>query len=180
MELEVGKVCFKCNKWKPLTEFYKHPRMADGRLGKCKECNKKDVKDNYLVNVTKPGYIDKERKRGRDKHHRLYSRALKKYVYKYTDGTTYFQRYPERKIAAARSNHIKKIFVGAEKHHWSYNVEHYKDVIQLTKKDHMKAHRFIVYDQERMMYRRYDTIELLDTKEKHEAFIKHCIETIED
>ena len=44
----------------------------------------------------------------------------------------------------------------------------------------MKAHRFIVYDQERMMYRRYDTNELLDTKEKHESFILFCIENKED
>lgn len=173
------KQCFKCGLTLPLSEFYKHSRMADGHVNKCKECNKKDVKWNYESNVLKPGYIEKERKRGRDKHHRLYSRAVKKYTGKYKDWKTYAQRYPE-KLAAKKYSTNKLVPKGFEGHHWSYNNEYVKDVIALTKKHHMKAHRFIVYDQERFMYRRYDTNELLDTKEKHESFIKMCIETKED
>lgn len=41
------KKCFKCGKIKSLDEFYKHPKMHDGRLGKCKKCTKRDVSERY-------------------------------------------------------------------------------------------------------------------------------------
>ena len=45
------KQCFKCKKILPLSSFYKHPKMTDGRVNKCKECNKKDVKENRLNKI---------------------------------------------------------------------------------------------------------------------------------
>lgn len=55
------KTCFKCNKEKPLSQFYKHPRMADGRLGKCKTCTKTDVAENY--EYKRDQYAEYERQR---------------------------------------------------------------------------------------------------------------------
>lgn len=34
------KTCFKCGASKARSEFYKHPKMADGLLGKCKSCTR--------------------------------------------------------------------------------------------------------------------------------------------
>lgn len=45
------KVCFKCDRRLPLTDFYKHPQMGDGHLNKCKECTKRDVSENYRGNL---------------------------------------------------------------------------------------------------------------------------------
>ncbi len=48
---DVVKQCFKCMRHLPLDDFYRHPKMADGRLGKCKECTKSDVAHNRLVKI---------------------------------------------------------------------------------------------------------------------------------
>lgn len=43
------KVCFRCGEQKPLGDFYRHPEMRDGHLGKCKECTKRDVRRHRAV-----------------------------------------------------------------------------------------------------------------------------------
>ena len=55
------KRCFKCEQIKPVTEFYAHPAMADGRLGKCKECTKSDVQKNYADKREQYSAYDRER-----------------------------------------------------------------------------------------------------------------------
>ena len=63
------KTCFRCKKTKPLEDFYRHPMMADGHLGKCKECTKTDVSQNYhkrrdqYVAYERARYLRPERKK---------------------------------------------------------------------------------------------------------------------
>lgn len=56
-----SKACFKCGKTLPLTEFYKHPAMGDGHLGKCKECTKIDVAKHREQNIDKIREYEKNR-----------------------------------------------------------------------------------------------------------------------
>jgi len=176
------KVCFKCGQEKELSEFYPHKQMGDGYLGKCKDCTKSDTKkrtENLLLN---PEFVEKERSRGREKYYRLYQKN-KRPLFKLTkaESTKKYQlAFPEKRKAHIMAQRIKSPIKGLEKHHWSYKEEHWMDIIWLSRKDHAKAHRFIIYDQERMMYRRYDTNELLDTKESHLQFITLCITQKQD
>ena len=143
-----SKKCFKCLEWKPLTEFYAHKKMADGHLGKCKSCTRSDVKKRVDSLANDSSWTTKERKRQRDKT------------------KTRYQNFPEISVAHNATRQLGKV-KGSCLHHWSYNAPDRLDIINLSIGDHHQLHRYIVYDQEQMMYRRCDTGVLLDSKQHH-------------
>lgn len=150
------KVCFKCGEEKPLSEFYKHPKMADGHLNKCKECTKKDAGKNYERNSQDEGWMEKERARGREKYSRLgYN---KKYPHAHPT-TKKIRGYLEKRI---------DIPEGYEIHHWNYGRLY--DVFLLSRKAHKLAHKEILYNEENKVFAYKG--ELLDTKEKHLEMIR--------
>ena len=167
------KKCFKCGKVKSLVKFYKHPQMGDGHLNKCIVCAKKDVQERESELRTDPEWYELEKERHREKYYRLgYNEKHKPTPEKQKMAAQlYRERYPEKHRAKNKSQHIESP-IGKEKHHWSYNEEHYKDVIFVTKADHNTLHRYMIYDQERMMYRTLLGV-LLDTREAHEQYISN-------
>ena len=44
----MNKTCNRCNVAKPLEEFYKHPKQANGRMGTCKDCHRAAVQVRYI------------------------------------------------------------------------------------------------------------------------------------
>ena len=55
------KTCFKCGAEKPLTDYYKHKKMADGHLNKCKSCTKSDAKNHRFNNLESVRAYDRQR-----------------------------------------------------------------------------------------------------------------------
>lgn len=157
------KECDGCGIVKPLDSFHIRRQAKDGRVNKCKECiNSRGLK-KYHLKFSDPVWREQFREWGRLRYQKFKTRPPK---------------YPEKLAAKARCKRMKR-GTGMHLHHWSYRSEHVKDVIELSVMNHGKAHRFIVYDQERMMYRTIDGV-LLDTKERHLDYIMGKINSEKD
>ena len=158
------KKCFKCGEEKELKEFYKHKQMADGHLNKCKICTRKDSRSNYDEKSKDEDWFLKERERTRLKYHRL------NYKDKVKDQLT---KYPWKKSSEyknLRKKHYPFLDKNIELHHWNYFK--IKDVILLDRRTHSKLHSLLEIDVEKRIFFVKDTGEYLDTRIKHEKFIK--------
>ena len=85
-----AKTCFKCRQCKPIDSFYRHPRMADGHLNKCKSCARMD---EFLHRAANPERVaESERKRNAKPARRIKGVAVAK---------RWRERHPERVRAHA-------------------------------------------------------------------------------
>ena len=117
------KVCFKCKKRLPLAAFYKHKDMKDGRLNKCKECNKVDSLRYREKNIDKVREYD--RRRGyRGTHNKETNTA--------------------RKVKVKNECHFCFDSKNIEKHHPDYNKPLW--VVPLCRTCHRKLHAIINID----------------------------------
>ena len=55
------KECFKCHRTLDISEFYRHSKMKDGHLNKCKDCTKRDVSLRYLDAIKDRSLYEKKR-----------------------------------------------------------------------------------------------------------------------
>lgn len=135
------KRCFKCLGDKPLAEFYRHAAMADGHLGKCKDCTKADVTQHRLDNLARIRAYDRARA---SQPHRVAGRTL------YTE--QYRKEFPNRQAAnaavsrALRAGKLKRqpCWVCGEKalaHHPDYDRP--LDVVWLCQPHHKQAHALV-------------------------------------
>ncbi len=154
------KTCFKCNIENNLLDFYKHPRMLDGYLNKCKACTKKDVSVRTIKRtclecakdfMTWPTEI--KRGGGLTCSRLCYFSRLKKIVKREEDspnwkgdlvGKTALHNWVERNLGKPnKCEHCKS--TDRKKYEWANKSQEYKreltDWIRLCSKCHSKYDR---------------------------------------
>ena len=135
------KTCFKCGISKPLSDYYRHQGMADGRLNKCKECAKSDVRKNRDENLDRYREFDRNRfhndKKRREYHYDRVKQMNKKYPEKRRARNISSRALISGKIVKMPCQSCGK--EGEEMHHKDYSKP--LDVVWFCRLCHAKWHK---------------------------------------
>jgi hypothetical protein len=148
------KNCSKCGLLKPLFDFYAHPKAADGRMNRCKECSKQDARANRAANIERVKEYDRNRA---NLPHRVNARLAYQRTEAFAEShrrslARYDERFPHRRKAQiAAGNAIRDgrlirqpcLICGdrAEAHHPNYDAP--LDVVWLCTFHHKQAHALV-------------------------------------
>lgn len=101
------KICFKCGANKPLTEYYKHSKMTDGHLNKCKECSKSETRRRRLENLSEYRQKDRDRHRNDERRRSYSNQKSKEWRQKNPERHAYLTKKWAEKNPEKRAAHIK-------------------------------------------------------------------------
>lgn len=157
------KQCKSCGEIKPLSEFYTHSAMLDGRLNHCKVCVKSRVNKHRTDNIERIREYDRNRPNQSERVKKNCERVKQKRnsgdeVFKESDRNRirdYRKRNPEKYKAhgcvnnALRSGLLIRPSACSccskeckpQGHHWSYLEEHWLDVVWLCTRCHADEHK---------------------------------------
>lgn len=152
------KNCSKCGLSKALIEFYAHPKASDGRMNRCKECAKRDARENREANIDRVKEYD--RSRG-NQPHRVQARAAYQKTEAYRESRKsslrrYGENFPNRRKAQIAAGNAMRdgrlirqpcLICGdrAEAHHPDYDAP--LDVVWLCTLHHKQAHALVLGEQ---------------------------------
>jgi hypothetical protein len=132
------KRCFKCDAELPIVNFYKHPMMADGHLGKCKACTRYDVRQNRKAKADYYREYDRERSK-EPKRIKAISRSARKDPVKYHARITLQNAVARGKVTRQPCEQCGDVRTDA--HHPDYTKP--LEVVWLCRKHHMAVHRMV-------------------------------------
>jgi len=131
----MSKHCRGCDQTKPISEFYEHAAMHDGRMSRCKECTKSKVRMYRRLNESVRDY---DRRRG--------ARQTTEQAREYRQAFPEAYRAHNAVNNAVRDGRLTKepcLFCSAEKvhgHHRDYSRP--LDVIWLCPRCHHRLHAY--------------------------------------
>lgn len=143
------KSCIRCKKKKDVSEFYKHPQMADGLSGKCKACCKLQSRLRDREKRKDAEWLKRERERCRrkqEKYRKLGLAGQTKNVFKHAwrkrnplKSRAHSQAIKAHPVPPESCEQCKKLSKVLHRHHEDYKKP--KEIIWLCPKCHGVKHR---------------------------------------